>query len=94
VDKLSITNGLITYAERAAPGADPAVLTFDAVTLSVAGIANRGAATATIELRGQGDLMSAGTLKVLIDTDHARGLRAPLLRVPQRDGPDPPGCVR
>jgi hypothetical protein len=66
VDQLSVTNGLITYAERATPGADPAVLTFDAVTLSVAGIANQGAATAAIELQGQGDLMSAGTLKVLM----------------------------
>jgi hypothetical protein len=66
VGKLSITNGLITYAERATPGADPAVLTFAAVTLSVAGIANQGAATATIELEGQGDLMSAGTLKVVM----------------------------
>jgi hypothetical protein len=66
VDKLSITNGLITYAERAAPGADPAVLTLEAVTLSVAGIANQGEATATIELQGQGELMSAGTLKVVM----------------------------
>jgi hypothetical protein len=66
VDQLSVTNGLITYAERATPGADPAVLTFTAVNLSVAGIANQGAATAAIELQGQGDLMSAGTLKVLM----------------------------
>jgi hypothetical protein len=66
VDRLSITNGLITYAERVLPGADPAVLTFDRVNMSVAGIANRGEATANIELRGQGDLMSAGTLKVLM----------------------------
>jgi hypothetical protein len=66
VDKLSITHGLITYAERAAPGADPAVLTFEAVTMSVAGIANQGEATATIELRGQGELMSAGTLQVVM----------------------------
>jgi hypothetical protein len=57
---------LITYAERSMPGADPAALTFAAVTLSVAGIANQGAATATIELQGQGDLMSAGTLKVVM----------------------------
>jgi hypothetical protein len=66
VDQLSITNGLITYAERAAPGADPAVLTFSAVTLSAADIANQGAAAATIELQGQCDLMSAGTLKVVM----------------------------
>ena len=66
VDQLSVTNGLITYAERATPGADPAVLTFTAVNLSVAGIANQGKPTATIELQGQGDLMSAGTLKVVM----------------------------
>jgi len=66
VDQLSVTNGLITYAERATPGADSAVLTFDAVSLSVAGIANHGQPTATIELQGQGDLMSAGTLKVVM----------------------------
>ena len=64
VDKLSITNGLITYAERAAPGADPAELTFEAVTMSVAGLANQGETSAAIELRGQGELMGAGTLKV------------------------------
>jgi hypothetical protein len=45
-------------------GADPAVLTFGAVSLSGKDIANRGAPTAAIQLRGQGDLMNAGTLKV------------------------------
>jgi hypothetical protein len=66
VDQISVTNGLITYAKRATPGADPAVLTFTAVNFSVAGIANQGNPTATIELQGQGDLMSAGTLKVVM----------------------------
>ncbi len=34
--------------------------------MSVEGIANRGEASAAIQLRGQGDLMNAGTLKVLM----------------------------
>ena len=64
VDRLSITNGHFKYCERLAVGADPAVLTFAAVSLWVEGIANRGEPTAAIQLRGQGDLMEAGTMKV------------------------------
>ena len=45
VDSLSITNGHLTYCERVAAGADPGVLTFGAVSMSVEGIANRGEAT-------------------------------------------------
>jgi hypothetical protein len=66
VDSLSITNGHLTYCERLADRADPAVLTFGAVSLIVEGIANRGQATAAIQLRGQGELMDAGTMKVLM----------------------------
>jgi hypothetical protein len=66
VDSLSITNGHLTYCERLAVGADPGVLTFGAVSLFVEGIANRGEAAAAIQLRGQGDLMDAGTMKVLM----------------------------
>jgi hypothetical protein len=66
VDSLSITNGHLKYCERMAVGAEPAVLTFAAVSFSVEGIANRGEATASIQLQGQGDLMNAGTLKVLM----------------------------
>jgi hypothetical protein len=66
VDSLSITNGHIEYCERLAVGADPAVLTFGAVSLFVEGIANRGEAAAAIQLQGQGDLMNAGTMKVLM----------------------------
>jgi hypothetical protein len=64
VDSLSITNGHLTYCERVVAGADPGVLTFAAVNMSVAGIANRGEASAAILLQAQGDLMDAGTLKV------------------------------
>jgi len=66
VGSLSITNGHVTYSERLAVGADPAVLTFGAVSLSVERIANRGEAPAAVQLRGQGDLMNAGTMKVLM----------------------------
>jgi hypothetical protein len=64
IESLSITNGRFRYCERLAVGADPAVLTFGAVSLSAEGIANRGEPTAAIQLRGQGDLMDAATLKV------------------------------
>jgi len=64
VDRLSLTNGHFRYCERLAVGADPAVLTFGAVSLSAEGIANRGEPAAAIQLRGQGDLMDAGTMKV------------------------------
>ncbi|MCU0785302.1 MAG: hypothetical protein MUF81_14865 [Verrucomicrobia bacterium] len=66
VDSLSITNGHLTYCERVVAEADPGVLTFAAVNMSIEGIANRGDASAAILLRAQGDLMNAGTLKVLM----------------------------
>ncbi len=66
VDSLSITNGYVRYCERVVAGADPGVLTFAAVNMSVEGIANRGEASDAILLRAQGDLMDAGTLKVLM----------------------------
>ncbi len=66
VDSLSITNGHLTYCERVVAGAAPGVLTFGAISMSVEGIANRGEASAAILLRAQGDLMDAGTMKVLM----------------------------
>ena len=63
-DSLTITNGHLTYCERLAVGADPGVLTVAALSMSVAGIANRGAASAAIRFQAQGELMDAGTLKV------------------------------
>jgi hypothetical protein len=66
IDSLSISNGQYRYCERLAVGADPAVVTFRAVSLSVEGIANRGEPTAAIQLRGQGDLMDAGKMRVLM----------------------------
>jgi hypothetical protein len=64
VDSLSITNGRATYCERVVAGADPGVLTFGEVSMSVEGIANRGEASAAILFQAQGDFMSAGVLKV------------------------------
>jgi hypothetical protein len=66
LDTLSISNGCLRYCERVVAGADPGVLTFTAVSLSAEGIANRGPASAAIQLRAQGQLMEAGTLKVLM----------------------------
>jgi hypothetical protein len=66
IDSLSITNGCLTYRERVVAGAAPGVLTFGAVSMSVEGIANRSEASAAILLRAQGDLMEAGTLKLLM----------------------------
>jgi len=64
IDQLSITNGHISYCERRLAGADPGVLTFAAVDMSVENIANRGEPAAAIKLRAQGDLMNAGTLRL------------------------------
>jgi hypothetical protein len=66
IDSVTITNGRLTYCERLAIGAEPAVLTFAAVSLAVENIANRGEPAASILLRGQGDLMEAGTLKLVM----------------------------
>ena len=66
VDSLSITNGDLRFCERVVAGADPGVLTFGAVCVSVEGIANRGETGAAIQLRAQGNLMNAAALKVLM----------------------------
>jgi hypothetical protein len=66
LDRLIITNGHLRYCERMAVGADPAVLTFTDVSFCVEGIANRGGPTDAIQVQVQGDLMNAGTLKVLM----------------------------
>ena len=66
LESLSITNGHLTYRERLTLGTEPAVLTIGAVSLSAEGIANRGEAAAAIQLRGQGELMNAGTIKLLM----------------------------
>jgi hypothetical protein len=66
IDSLSITNGHLTYCERIVAGTDPGVLALAAVNMSVEGIANRGEASAAIQLRAQGDLMDSATLKLLM----------------------------
>jgi hypothetical protein len=66
IDSLSITNGHLRYCERVLDGADPGVLTFGSVSMSVEGIANRPEGNAAIQVRAQGDLMDTGTLKVLM----------------------------
>jgi len=66
VGNLNITNGCLKYCERLIAGADPGVLTISEVDLSAEGIANRGEASAAIQIRAQGKLMESGTLKVLM----------------------------
>jgi hypothetical protein len=66
IDSLSITNGHLTYSERVVAGGDPGVLTFAKVDMSVDGIANRGESAAAVQIRAQGDLMDAGTMKILM----------------------------
>jgi len=61
---LSITNGLLSYCERLAIGADPAVITIGAVSLTAEGIANRGDSNAVIQVQGEGYLMNAGLMKM------------------------------
>jgi hypothetical protein len=66
IGSLMITDGSLKYGERVVAGADPGVLTFGAVAITVQGIANGGDTAAVIRLRAQGDFMNAGLLKVLM----------------------------
>ena len=66
VDSLTITNGNLRYCERVVAGAAPGVLTVAAVNISVENIANRGEPSSAILLRAQGELMNAGTMKMLM----------------------------
>ncbi len=64
IDNLSITDGLIKYAEQVVAGAAPGILTFTAVKVDANGITNRTEGTVAIRLTAQGKLMDAGVLKV------------------------------
>ena len=66
IDSLIITNGQVKYSERLTAGSNPGVMTFGAVNMSIEGITNRGETNAAIQLRAQGDIMNAGTLKLLM----------------------------
>ena len=66
VGSLSVTDAHLKYGERFDAGAAPAMMTIGAVSMSVEGIDNRGDATAAVQIRGQGNLMNAGTLKMLM----------------------------
>jgi len=85
VESLTVTNGHFRYSKRLAVGADPAVLTIGTVSVSVTGLANRGDATAAIQLQAQGDPMDEGTLKVR---------RIPLVRPVERCSGSHPELTR
>jgi len=63
IDALNITNGHATYRERVVTGAEPGVLTFADVNMSVTNIANRGEELAAIQLQAESELMNDGALK-------------------------------
>jgi hypothetical protein len=63
VEYLSVTNGLVAYAERPMPGVEPGVLTFGKVSLAIENLSNRGSGAESIEIQGHGDLMNAATLE-------------------------------
>ena len=65
VDRFSVTDGSLTYAERVIAGAAPGVLTFSALNLRADDITNRAGAAA-IRLQAQCRLMDAGQLQVLM----------------------------
>jgi hypothetical protein len=64
IDRLSITNGYLTYRERVIAGTEPGVLTFSRVNMSIEGIANRGAFPAAIQMRSSAEFMNAAVLRV------------------------------
>ena len=64
IDRLTVTDGLITYAARRFEGAEPGVLSFTAVQISAQEIANAAAGGQAIALMAEGRLMDAGTLTV------------------------------
>ena len=64
VDRFSVTDGSLTYAERVLAGAPPGMLTFSALNLRADDITNRGGPTAAIRLQARCRLMDAGQLQV------------------------------
>jgi len=66
VNTISITNGYLKYCERVAVGADPGVLTFTAVNISVEDFTNYSEASAAILIRAQCNFMNSGVLKMLM----------------------------
>jgi hypothetical protein len=66
VDRMSIIDGRLQYAERFAVGAKPAIVTFDSMQVSAEGIANHGPRGAAILIHAQTKFVKAGTMKLNI----------------------------
>jgi hypothetical protein len=66
IDRLSITNGQLRYAERFEVGAKPAIVTFDSMQASAAGIANHGPRGSSIIIQAQTTFVNAGMMKLNI----------------------------
>jgi len=76
LDRLTITDGQITYAARRHEGSEPGVLTFNGVQINAKEIANAAAGGQAIDLTGEGRLMDAGTLTVQMRLPVAPGTLA------------------
>ncbi len=66
VDSLKIINGRLKYCERYDVKADPGVITFNKVNVSVSGIANHTAHPETAVIHGEGLFMNSGTMKLFM----------------------------
>ena len=66
VDRLSIIDGRLQYAERFAVGAKPAVVTFDSMQVLAEGIANHGPRGSAVVIHAQTKFVKAGMMKLNI----------------------------
>ncbi|HTK83151.1 MAG TPA: hypothetical protein VL633_12760 [Bacteroidota bacterium] len=66
VDSLKIINGRMTYCERYAVNAKPAVLAFDNIAITASGIANHTAFPETATVHGEGVLQNSGTVRLFM----------------------------
>jgi hypothetical protein len=66
IDRVSIANGALQYAERFAVGAKPAIVTFDSMQVQAEGIANHGNHGDAMSIHAETKFVKAGTMKLNI----------------------------
>jgi hypothetical protein len=66
VDKITMTNGLLTYGERFAIGAKPGEARFDKMEVLAEGIANHDQSGTPLVINAQARFANAGTMKLVI----------------------------
>ncbi len=67
IDSLNIINGRLKYCERFAVKANPGIITFDHVNVSISGIANHSTSPVTTFIHGEGIFMNSGTMKINLE---------------------------